>query len=152
MRFPSSKLSPNAHMAHGKSQTHHVCCDSTGVSQTPLAASVVRWALLCGERPGFWINCMSLLRPPPFLLSLVFLFCLNIRCFRAGSVLGYVFGVFCRAGTCPWYWGLLALLVVTCGHGRVGTLTQQVWSLQSQFSSGSHTGEPLGLHAVRGVQ
>lgn len=99
---------------------------------------------------------MSLLRPPLFcylfLLSFVFLFCLNIRCFRAGSLLAYVFGVFCRTGTCPWYWGLLALLVVTCGHGRVGRLTQQVWSLQSQFSSGSHTGQPLGLHALRWEQ
>lgn len=142
--FPSSKLPLNAHMAHGKHQTHQVCCDSTRVSQTPLAASVVRCALLCSKRPGFWINYMSLLRPLLFCylfwLSFVFLFCLNIRCFRVGSVLAYVFAVFCRTGTCPWYWGLLALLVVTCGHGRVGRLTQQVWSLQSLFSSGSHTG------------
>lgn len=131
--------------------TRHIRCVVTGLSKAPLAL-VVRCEFLCSKRPHFWINYMPLLRPPLFLLSFVFLFCLNIKCFRAGSVLAYVYRVFCRTGTCPWYWGLLALLVVTCGHRRVGGLTQQVWSLQSQFSSGTHTREPLGFHAVRREQ
>lgn len=150
MRFPSSKLSLDVHMAYGKHQAHQVCCDSTGLSQTPLAALVVSCALLCSKRPGFWINCILLLRPPLFLFSFVFLFCLNIKCFRAGSVLAYICRVFCRTGTCPWYWGLLALLAVTCGHGRVGGLTQQVWSLQSQFSLGeSHRGSSGAVRRER---
>lgn len=116
MRFPSCKLSLNAHMAHGKHQTHQGCCGSTGVSQTPLAASVVRCVLLCSKRPGFWINCISLLRPPPFFVIFCFPFLLKHKAFQGREYLSLHF------------WSILQNRNLPMVLGTLGTAGCNLWA------------------------
>lgn len=101
------------------------------------AASVVSLEWLCNKTPGSQNNCVHLLRPP--LYFYLFLVCLSMKCFGAGSVSACVYRVSCRMGNLLRCWGLVAVLALSWGCEREGG---------SHREAGVHR-ESLGLCAGR---
>lgn len=139
-----SKRSSDACTACGKHHTHHMCCDSTGLLEISTSASVVNLALLCNKSPGSWINCVHPLRPPLYFVVFCFSFLLKHKAFQDRECLSLHLDRILQNGKLPVVLGPLGSADCNPRVWEGWGLARQARSPQSQFSSGSDTGNLCG--------